>query len=47
MKAWIKRFLKIRLLRWIKGKLTKTKNEGLDEKAHDALDQLNRTRRGR
>lgn len=45
MKNWIKRFLKIRLLQWVNKKLTKTKNQGLDEKAHDALDELDRIRR--
>lgn len=43
MKAWIKRFLKIRLLRWVQRKLTKTENEGLVDQGHDALDDLEET----
>ncbi len=43
MKDWLKRFLKIRLLRWVQGKLTKTKNEGQVEQAHDALNDLEET----
>lgn len=45
MKQWLLRLLKLKALRWLRGRITKIEGEERVEDAHDTLDDFSKLRR--
>ena len=45
MKQWLLRLLKLKALRWLRERITKTENEGRVKDANDTLDDFSKFRR--